>query len=126
VRVLIDEHYAPEIARQLRDRGHDAVSVHEDDALEGSLDESLFETAAKRGRAIVTENVPDFLPLQDRATRKGRPSYGLVCVSARRFPRSSETIKEIVDALDAYLAMNPDHDALQRQGGIHWPQKASG
>jgi Domain of unknown function (DUF5615) len=29
VRLLLDEHYSPEIARQLRKRGHDIVAVAE-------------------------------------------------------------------------------------------------
>lgn len=112
MRLLLDEHFSPEIAEQLRDRGHDVVAVAEHRAMRSLADEVHFAASPEQRRAIVTENVGDFRPLLAHAARTGTSNYGLVCVSPRRFPRSRNTIGRLIAALDALLRANPDDDAL--------------
>ncbi len=63
VRLLLDEHYASEIADQLNARGHDVISVVADSELRSRSDPDLFRWAGTEGRRIVTENIKDFRPL---------------------------------------------------------------
>jgi nucleoside-diphosphate-sugar epimerase len=113
VRLLFDEHYSPEIAEQLRRRGHDVLAVSERPELRGLADEVHLATAPDQRRAIVTEIVGDFRPLLANAARAGTANYGLVCVSARRFPRNKKTIGRMVQALDALLRAHPADDGMR-------------
>ncbi len=110
VRLLLDEHYTPEIAEQLRRRDHDVIAVSERPELRGLADEVHFATSGRR--AIVTENVGDFRPLLAAAARAGTVNYGLICVAARRFPRAMDTVGRMIGALDALLRDHPGDDAL--------------
>jgi hypothetical protein len=113
VRLLLDEHYSPEIAAQLRERGHDVIAVGERPELRRLADEVQFAAAPQQRRAIVTENVGDFRPLLATAARAGSANYGLVCVSGRRFLRSKKAIGAMVRALDALLTAHPTDAALR-------------
>jgi Domain of unknown function (DUF5615) len=53
VKLLLDEHYADDIAAALRAAGHDAVTVSER-ALKGLNDEPLLALAASEVRALLT------------------------------------------------------------------------
>jgi hypothetical protein len=112
VRLLLDEHYAKQIAAQLRDRGHDVVSAKERPELEGMPDEALFEAMAAERRAIVTENWADFDRLLRAAAQTGRTHFGVVFTSRRRLPRSRDTIGLYVRVLDELLREHPAEDAL--------------
>jgi hypothetical protein len=59
LKLLLDEHYAKEIAARLRNRGHDAVSVTERPDLIGLADEDLLLEASSERRALLTENWAD-------------------------------------------------------------------
>lgn len=120
MRLLLDEHYSPEIARRLRERGHDVVAVGERPGLAGRADRAHFAAMAGERRAIVTEDVGDFRPLLVDASRRGTATYGLVCVSPRRFPRRRSDIGRLVTALDALLRAHPDEDAALAAGGEIW------
>jgi hypothetical protein len=110
VKLLLDEMYAPVVAEQLRSRGHDVVSVHDADyrRLEGALDEEVFAAAADQGRALVTENVPDFRRLEADALARGKAHASLVFTSNRQFPRGQPgTIGQLVEALHELLSETP-------------------
>lgn len=115
MRLLLDEHFSPEIARQLRARGHDAVAAREEVGAPGLSDRDLFDLAARRRRAIVTENVADFVELHRAAIVTGQPHFGLVFTSARQFPRTRRAMGRMVRALDALLLAHPSDDALRDQ-----------
>lgn len=108
VRLLLDEHYAPEIADRLRADGHDVVVVAANVDLQGQPDAELFRHAAGEGRRIVTENIKDFRPLLAQVFTTGEPFAQLLLVSPRRFPRGTGNRAEtIVKALSAWLDL-PD------------------
>lgn len=120
MRLLLDEHYSPDIAKQLRVRGHDVIAVSERPELRGLSDEFHFASSPTERRAIVTENVGDFRPLLAAAARLGASNYGLVCVSARRFPRSKKAIGTMVRALEALLEEHPGDEGLRdREVWLH-------
>jgi Domain of unknown function (DUF5615) len=122
LKLLLDEHLSPEIARLLRQRGHDAVAVSERPGLRGRPDRVHFAALAGEQRVIVTRDLGDFRPLLADAVRRGDLTYGLVCVP-RRFPGNRDGIGRIVDALDALLKTHPAIDGAVALGGEIWLQE---
>ena len=92
------------IAAQLRARRHDVVAVVEDASLVGRPDEEILTTAASAGRALVTANIKDFVPLARRFKASGSAHAGLVLVSSKRFPPDRTFIGAAVKALDKLLS----------------------
>ena len=121
MKLLLDEHLSPEIARQLRERGHDAIAVGERTDLRGRPDRVHFASLAEEQRVIVTRDLADFRPLLAEALRRGTPTYGLVCVPAR-FPLNRDGIGQLIAPLDALLRANPEVDAAISLGGEIWLQ----
>jgi len=115
VKLLLDEHFSPRIAVQLRLRGHDVVAARERPELHGLGDHALFALMAAERRAIVTEDAADFLPLVRAAVVRGTDHFGLLLTSPRQFPRTIRSIGRLVSALDAFLTARPTDDALQGQ-----------
>ena len=118
MKLLLDEHYAPEIARELRGRGHDVLAVSERAGLVSRSDRLLFAAMAAEQRAITTADVGDFRPLVVEAAARGTDHYGLLCISRRRYPRSRQTTGRLVAALDQFMAAHPKADALR--GSERW------
>ena len=118
VRLLLDEHYSPRIAKQLRKRGPDVVSVSERDDLRGLGDLELWNRASAERRAFVTENVADFMTLVRDAAAAGDSHFGVVFTSSSTFPRSGATVGLFVKALAALLRARPAEDRLA--GQVHW------
>jgi hypothetical protein len=119
LKLLLDEHLSPEIARQLRAHGHDVVAVSERPGLRGRPDRVHFATLTDEQRAIVTRDLADFRPLLAEALRRGANTYGLVCVP-QRFALNREGIGRLVRALDALLQGHPQTDAAIALGGEIW------
>lgn len=113
MRVLLDEMHAAAAAAQLRGRGVDAIAVTERPELRGQSDLAILGWATAGGRAVVTENVRDFVPLTKRWALDGADHAGLILTNPRRFVRSLRAYPaDLVDALDA----------LHRSG---WPPGSS-
>jgi hypothetical protein len=125
LKLLLDERLSPEIARQLRERGHDVVAVGERTDLRGRPDRVRFASLPDEQRAIVTRDLGDFRPLLAEALRRGSNTYGLVCVPAR-FPLNRDGIGRLVSALDALLRARSEVDAAVSLGGEIWLQDATG
>jgi endonuclease/exonuclease/phosphatase family metal-dependent hydrolase len=115
VRLLLDEHYSPTIAEELRKAGHDVVSVQETDNLRGLDDRELWVRASAERRALMTENVADFMALVREAAAQGDRHLGVVFTSPRSMPRGVRTIGLYVDVLNAFLREHPGEDALLDQ-----------
>jgi len=114
VRVLFDEHYAPEIGRQLRANGHDVDCVAERPDLRGQSDERLFALMPAERRAIVTEDWADFRILVGRAAAEGTDHYGVVFTSQAALPRGKNTIGLYVRVFDEFLRRHPEDDAIRQ------------
>jgi hypothetical protein len=121
LKLLLDEHLSPEIARRLRDLGHDVVAVGEHAHLRGRPDRVHFASLHEQQRAIVTRDLADFRPLLGEELRGGTATYGLVCVP-RRFSLNSDGSGRIVRALDALLKAHPEPGAAVALGGEIWLQ----
>ena len=112
LRLLLDEHYTPVIAQQLRERGHDVVSVLERDDLRSASDVELFAAAREERRALLTNNVIDFMPLVHQAAQEGTSHFGVLFTSDRSLPRTLATVGDYVRVLDELLTANRAEDAL--------------
>jgi len=118
VRVLLDQHYSPTIAQQLRDRGHDVVLVEEDSALRGRADREVWTYAIAERRAVLTEDVSHFVALVREWLLAGERHFGVILTTPRSMPRSRGTIGAFVEKLDLLLKERPADDALADQ--VHW------
>jgi hypothetical protein len=119
LRLLLDEHFSPEIARQLRDLGHDVIAVKERHELIARSDRAHFASMRDQRRAIVTQDLGDFRQLPKQAMDSNDQTYGLICVPSTIQLRR-EMIGRLVAALDRLLAENPHDEAAVRQGGEIW------
>ena len=115
MRLLLDEHYSPKIAAELRKRSHDVVSAKERDDLRGLGDRELWACASAEGRALMTENVADFMPLVREAAAAGDRHFGVVFTSPRSLPRGPRTISLYIKRLHSFLRERPADDALANQ-----------
>jgi hypothetical protein len=104
---LIDEMFPVATARNLRDSyGHDAVHVAEI-GLQAADDAMVATTARAEGRAIVTENVADFVAERDVV---------LVFVLKRNVPAGGSQASALAKVLVRWAESNTDPYL-----GPHWP-----
>lgn len=122
--LLLDEHYSPRIAERLRARGHDVTAVVARPDLAGLTDQTLITVARDDGRALVTENVGDFMPIATELARIGRSHAGIILTNRHRFPRSRDGVGRLVEALDHLLVAHPSDDALNDR--VIWLASADG
>jgi predicted nuclease of predicted toxin-antitoxin system len=115
MKLLLDEHYSPAIAAQLHRRRHDVIAARAQPDLHGMADATLLAFATAHSRAVVTENVADFVELHRTAVISGRRHFGIVFTSGRRLPRNARNIGKMVRALDALLDANRSDHALLNQ-----------
>ena len=119
LRLLLDEHLSPEIARQLRVRGHDVIAVGERPELRGRPDRVHFASLPEQQRAIVTRDLGDYRPLLAEAVRRGSTTYGIICMS-QSFALNRSGIGQLVRALEALLEAHHAPDAITKRGGEIW------
>ncbi len=95
--------FSPAIAEQLGTRGHDVLAVVADPALVSLPDEQILAHAAATGRALVTANIKDFVPLDAQYRAAGHAHAGLILVSTKTFPQNRAYPAAITSALAAFL-----------------------
>ena len=103
-RLLLDEMFSDTIAEQLRAQGHDVTSVVADPALVGLPDDQVLAYATTQGRALVTANIKDFVPLDGRYRAAGQSHAGLILVSTKTFPQNRSFTTAITTALTTLLS----------------------
>ena len=99
--LLLDEMFSDDIAKQLRAKGYDVISVVADPALVGLPDDQVLAYATTDGRALITANIKDFVPLDGRYRAAGQSHAGLILVSTKTFPQD----RGIPSAITTSLAM---------------------
>jgi hypothetical protein len=101
--LLLDEMFTGDIAQQLRSQGYDVISVVAEPALAGLPDDQSLAYATTEGRALVTANIKDFIPLDTRYRAADQSHAGLILVSTRTFPQSRGFPSAVTSALAALL-----------------------
>ena len=91
------------IAEQLRAKGNDVLAVVTDPALVALPDDQILSHAASTGRALVTANIKDFMPLDARYRAASQAHAGLIPVSAKTLPQNRAYTAAITSALSASL-----------------------
>jgi predicted nuclease of predicted toxin-antitoxin system len=115
VRLLLDEHYSRVLAERLRAAGHDVVSAQERDDLLGASDRELLRRAAAEGRALMTEDARDFVPLVREAAAVGDRHLGVLVTTEKSLPRRRDALGVSIRRLDSFLREHPADDALADQ-----------
>lgn len=111
MRLLLDEMFPAAIAEQLRPE-YDVAAVHERLELREASDDTVFAVAQSERRAVVTENVSDFMPFDASAHAAGKPHFGLVFTTNRSLPRHRKAfIGEAVRRLGALCREHPEDQA---------------
>ena len=118
MRLLLDQHYPPSIARHLRDRGHDVTSVAEEPHLRDRPDREVWSHALAEQRAVLTEDVRHFTLLVREWAAADERHFGVIFTSPRSMPRGRETIGVFVERLDEFLRERPAENAVADQ--VHW------
>jgi predicted nuclease of predicted toxin-antitoxin system len=101
--VLLDEMFSDAIAQQLRAKGYDVVSVVAHPALVGLPDDQILAYATTEGRALVTANIKDFMPLDSRYRAAGQAHPGLILVSTKTFPQDRGFPTAVTSSLEVLL-----------------------
>jgi hypothetical protein len=101
--LLLDEMFADTIAQQLRAKGHDALAVVADPSLISLPDDQILARAAATGRALVTANIKDFMPLDAQYRAAEQTHAGLILVAAKTFPQNRSYTSAVTSALAALL-----------------------
>jgi predicted nuclease of predicted toxin-antitoxin system len=77
MKLYLDEHLSPLLARMLRNRGIDCLTTIEAGNL-GQSDEAQLTYAAGQGRVLLTFDREDFLALAAQWAECGHPHAGLI------------------------------------------------
>lgn len=104
--------YPARLAQALRERGADAEGVDERGQLRGLADEELLVVAAREGRALVSENVADFMRLYGEWGAAGRRHAGIVIALSSRFLRTPAGYEVLVDSLVGLCEQHTGDEAL--------------
>ena len=99
--LLLDEMFSEAIAQRLRAKGHDVQAVVADPSLASLPDDQILARAAATGRALVTANIKDFMPLDAQYRAAGQAHAGLILVSAKTFPQNRSYTPAVASALAA-------------------------
>jgi len=89
VKLLLDEMHAPSVAVELTAGAFDVVAVAAHPHLRGMADEELLAYATTERRALVTENVADFMPLATQWAGQHNTHAGLMFTNPKRFNRAT-------------------------------------
>ncbi len=101
--LLLDEMFSDTIAQQLRTKGHDVQAVVADPSLASLPDGQILARAAATGRALVTANIKDFMPLDAQYRAAGQEHAAVILVSAKTFPQNRSYTSAVTSALAALL-----------------------
>jgi hypothetical protein len=117
VRLALDNHYPPVNAVKLRDDGYDVVAAIER-SWHREEDEELLSLCARETRALMTNNVGDFMTIARSWLTTGRTHAGLIFTADSSLPRTKQAVGRYLGALTELLDANPKDDAFEDR--IHW------
>lgn len=115
LKLRLDEMVPLRVARELRSAGHDVDAVVEHPSLRGLSDPEQLAAASVDGRALVSYDAGDLVPLAHTVTASGAGHAGLILLLSKRFPQAD--VQRLVHGLRRLLEgpdLGPDF--------IHWLQ----
>ncbi len=108
---LLDEDVSYRVAEGLRQRGVDAVSVHEMGRANSRVfDEDQLVFATSAGRALFTYNRADYQVLDAMWRMEGRTHAGILWCAERSIPRRA--IGDLVRAVEAFADQRDSIDGI--------------
>lgn len=108
---LLDEDVSYRVAEGLRQRGVDAVSVHEMGRANSRVsDEDQLTFATSAGRVLVTYNRADYQVLDAMWRMKGRTHAGILWCAERSIPRRA--IGDLIRAIEAFADQHDSIDGI--------------
>jgi hypothetical protein len=107
VPLLLDQMFSGHIADQLRSKGHDVLAAVIDSALLALPDDQILAHATATGRALVTANIKDFVPLDAQYRAAGQTHAGLIFISSKTFRQDRGYTAAVTSALSAFLDQPP-------------------
>ncbi len=112
MRLLLDEMLTPQIARELRARGHDVEAIAGRPEWGGLSDAQIMAVARTERRAIVTNNLRDYRPLHSEAIAPGGDGHFGMIFMPTSYRRTKADTGRIIAALEAKLIQYPCDDDL--------------
>ncbi len=109
--------HAPAVAEALSRDGLDVRAVAGEDLLRGISDAELLALAAADGRALVTENVRDFMRLHHEWVGLQKAHAGTVLTHPRKFDRARLAYPGDLIAALAQLLQAP---GARGDSWVHW------
>jgi Domain of unknown function (DUF5615) len=117
VKLALDHHYSPLIARLLRERGCDVVAAVEV-GWQAEDDEPLLMLCTSDERCLLTNNVGDFAVIARAWQAEGRVHAGLIFTSDASWPRNRDTVGRYVDALVELITAHAGPNGFVDR--VHW------
>lgn len=109
--------HAPSIAEVLTQDSFDVVAVAADMELRGMSDDRVLAHASYAKRALVTENVVDYVTLAEQWAGEGRGHAGLILTNPRRFNRATIAYPgNLITALRLFL----DDPPIEGESWVWW------
>ena len=114
MKLVLNEMWSKEIAKQLRLRGFDVVAATElPRRYRGVPDHEFFRRAQEDGRVVVTDNVRDFATLVAERASRAEPHCGVVFAVRLAFDRSHPGIvRDMTRALTSLLSEEHEPGAV--------------
>lgn len=112
MKLALHHHYSTVIARELRDIRHDVVAAVER-GWDREADDRLLALCSREGRARLTNNVRDFVPMAGAWSEAGQEHAGIVLTTDGHVPRRMGAVGDAIRVLDAFLSGHRDADALR-------------
>jgi predicted nuclease of predicted toxin-antitoxin system len=103
LKLLLDEMYPPALARALGAVGIQATTIIEL-GMAGTPDPDVFAYAVAENRAVLTENVTDFVTIAAQHSTTGARHPGVLIALSNRFSRRASGHPAIVKAIQAHAA----------------------
>lgn len=108
IKLMLDEHVWKGLTRLLAEHGYDAVSIV--DVNRSINDEPLLALATSEGRAVLTYNIKDFVPLAELWYEAGRDHAGIIL--SRQLPQG-ELVNRTLRLLEI-LGADEIHNNVRR------------
>jgi hypothetical protein len=103
IRLHLDEDcQAHALAAALRQHGIDAITTNES-GTQGSSDDGQLSAAFASGRALVTNNIRDFVPLHRQWLSEGRTHGGIIVFPQQEFS-VGETVRRMACLISSLTA----------------------